>query len=141
MVGRITLVLLLVSAVSSAGQSNADIRPTAPAGKTVKTNKAPKKTVDLPKLDDQLGDFVMTEALVSQCREVQLGILKARRSDLPLDRYLLKWEFSTRGDLFGMALPYQNEPKVQSIFDQVNLGVGDFMFFQAALSRAAADLI
>jgi uncharacterized protein YjbI with pentapeptide repeats len=40
-----------------------------------------------------------------------------------------------------MALPYQNEPRVHAIFDGLKVTVGDCMFFQAALSRAAADLI
>jgi hypothetical protein len=141
MVGRVFLVLLVFSTVSVAGQSNTDNRPVAPWGKAGKSSKSARKMVDLPRMDEKLGDFIMTEALAAQCRGVQLGILKARRSDLPLDRYLLKWEFSTRGDPFGMALPYQNEPTVQGIYDHENVGVGDCMFFQAALSRAAADLL
>jgi len=118
MIGRISLVLLLFSAVSAAGQSH-----------------------NLPRVDQQLGDFVITESLALQCRGVQLAILQARSLDLPLDRYLLRWEFTNRGDPFGMALPYQNEPKVEAIFEQQNVGVGDCMFFQTALSRAAADLL
>jgi hypothetical protein len=137
MIGRVALVFLLFATVSAAGQSFSDKRPTDPR----KAPKASKTSRDLPRVDDKLGDFVMNEALAAQCRTVQLEIVKARKADIALDRYLLHWEFTNRGDPFGMALPYQNEPTVAAIFEQQRLSVGDFWFFNAALSRAAADLI
>ena len=138
MIGRVALVFLLFSAVSAAGRSFSDTRPAEPP-KSSKPSKPAKR--DLSRVDDQLGTFVMTESLAGQCRAVQLEIVKARRTDIALDRYLLRWEFTSRGDPFGMALPYQNEPTVDSIFAAQQVSVGDCMFFQAALSRAAADLI
>ena len=141
MIGRISLVLLLSSAVPVAGQSYSDSRPGEAASQSAKASKPSKNARALPQVDDRLGNFVMTEEIASQCRDVQVSIVRARRQDLVLDRYLLKWEFSTRGDPFGMAVPYQNAPEVQAIYDEKSVGVGDCMFFQAALSRAAADLI
>lgn len=138
MIGRVALVFLMCSAVSAAGQSFSDTRATE-AGKPPKTVKPTKG--DLPRVDDQLGTFVMTEPLGAQCRTVQLEIVRARRADIVLDRYLLRWEFTKRGDPFGMALPYQNDRTVDAIFAAQNVSVGDCMFFQAALSRAAGDLI
>jgi hypothetical protein len=135
MIGRVALIFLLFSTVSAASQSFSDTRAT-------EASKPPKPTKrDLPRVDDKLGDFVMTEPLGAQCRAVQLEIVKARRSDIDLDRYLLRWEFTGRGDPFGMALPYQNAPTVDAIYAAQNVSVGDCMFFHAALSRAAADLI
>jgi hypothetical protein len=138
MIGRLALVFLVFSTVSAASQSLSDTRPTE-ARKAAKPSKPTKK--DLPRVDEKLGDFVMTESLGARCRAVQLEIVKARRADIALDRYLLRWEFTSRGDPFGMALPYQNEPTVDGIFTAQQVSVGDCMFFQAALSRAAADLI
>ena len=138
MIGRVALVFLLVSTVSAAGQSLSDTRPTE--GRKPSKRSKPAKH-DLPRVDEKLGDFVMSESLGVQCRAVQLEIVKARRADIALDRYLLRWEFTSRGDPFGMALPYQNDATVDAIFAAQSVSVGDFMFFQAALSRAAADLI
>jgi hypothetical protein len=138
MIGRVALVLLMSSAVSASSQSFSDTRPTE-SGKSSKAAKPTKR--DLPRVDEKLGDFIMSEALGAQCRAVQLEIVKARRADIALDRYLLRWEFTNRGDPFGMALPYQNDPTVDGIFAAQQVTVGDCMFFQTALSRAAADLI
>ena len=138
MIGRVALVFLLFSTVSAAGQSFSDTRPTD-ARKPPRPCKLANR--DLPRIDDKLGDFVMTESLGAQCRAVHLEIVNARGADIALDRYLLRWEFTGRSDPFGMALPYQNDPTVDAIFAAQNVSVGDCMFFQAALSRAAADLI
>jgi hypothetical protein len=138
MIGRVALIFLLFSTVCAASQSFADTWATEGS----KPPKPPKPTKrDLPRVDEKLGDFVMTESLGAQCRAVQLEIVKARRADIDLDRYLLRWEFTGRGDPFGMALPYQNAPTVDAIYAAQTVSVGDCMFFHAALSRAAADLI
>lgn len=136
MIGRVALVFLLSSTISAADQSFSDKRPADPRKST-----ASKNSGDPQRVDDKLGDFMMTESLALQCRAVQLAIVKARTADIALDRYLLRWEFTTRSDPFGMAQPYLNEPKVDALFGQQNVSVGDCMLFRAALSRAAADLI
>ena len=110
-----------------------------------KRTPAPEKKYDarsLPspaRVDATLGDFVINDTLAYRCRNVQVDLLKARRLDLDLDRYLLKWEFAKRSDPFGMADPMAAEPKVLQMFDRENLEVRDYLYYQVALNRALAD--
>jgi hypothetical protein len=143
MIPRFFSILLVVSTVSVSGQSLSDMARRASdernSGAKSKRTYTSKDLSGVARVDAVLGDFVMTEELTYRCRDAQLSVVKARRLDVALDRYLLKWEFATRGDAFGMEQPYKSEPKLLKLFDRENVDVADCLLFQAALSRAAGD--
>jgi hypothetical protein len=138
-----TFLLSAAAAFAASAQSLSDAARAAEVQR--KTLDAPEKKYtasSLPgpaRIDAILGDFLMTDAVSSNSREVEIDLIKARRLDLNLDRYLLKWEFATRGDPFGMAEPMQREAKVIRLFNRRNLAVQDYLFFRAALERAKVD--
>lgn len=138
-----TLLLVTALPVAASAQTLGDAARRAEEQR--KTLESPDKKYtanSLPgpgRIDAILGEFVMTDTIVHRSKEVEINLVKARRLDLALDRYMLKWEFATRGEPLGMAEPMQREAKVLKLFDRENLDVRDYLFFHLALDRARLD--
>jgi len=134
-----TLLLTLV-ATSVSAQSLSDLARQADAQR--KGSAAKSYTAnDLPgpgRIDSTLGEFVMTEELVSGYRLAEVALVKAR-SAADLDNWLTKCEHESHSDPFGMIGPYGQDKRLAKVFTDIT--PHDYIFVQLAMSRARNDLL
>ena len=134
-----TLLLTLVATTVSA-QSLSDLARQADAQRKGQAAKS-YTAKDLPgprRIDSTLGEFVMTEALVSGYRRAEVALAKAR-SAADLDHWLTKCEHESQTDPFGMIDSFGQDKRLAKVFTEIT--PHDYVFVQVAMSRARNDLL
>ena len=123
-----TLLLSMLAATLSA-QSLSDLARPADAQRKGQAAKS-YTAKDLPgpgRVDSTLGEFVMTEDLVSGYRRAQVALVKARAA-ADRDSWLTGCERDSQGDPFAMIDRYGQDKRLANVFTDIT--PHDYVFVQ-----------